>query len=54
MCCVGLAFAVPSGHVINNAYGVQSSKICHVINESCRRGRVDYIVQSTDKNFLVC
>ena len=42
-----------AAHVINNAYGLQCSKICHSINEACRTGRVDYIVQSTDKNFLV-
>ena len=41
------------GHIINNAYGLQSSKICHEINEACRVGRVDAWVSSTDKNFLV-
>jgi O-phospho-L-seryl-tRNASec:L-selenocysteinyl-tRNA synthase len=41
------------GHVINNAYGLQSSKFSHVISEACRQGRVDAFVQSTDKNFLV-
>lgn len=41
------------GHVINNAYGLQSSKICHEVNEACRLGRVDAWVSSTDKNFLV-
>lgn len=40
-------------HIINNAYGLQCSKICHSINEAIRLGRVDAIVQSTDKNFLV-
>ena len=40
-------------HVINNAYGLQCSKICHHIKESVRLGRVDFIVQSTYKNFLV-
>lgn len=40
-------------HVINNAYGVQSSKLCHEVNEACRVGRVDAYVQSTDKNFMV-
>jgi O-phospho-L-seryl-tRNASec:L-selenocysteinyl-tRNA synthase len=39
--------------VINNAYGLQCTKICHHIKESIRLGRVDFIVQSTDKNFLV-
>jgi O-phospho-L-seryl-tRNASec:L-selenocysteinyl-tRNA synthase len=48
-------------HVINNAYGLQDSKISHLINESIRyitimtvlttrrTGRVDLFVQSTDK-----
>ncbi|ETW08736.1 O-phosphoseryl-tRNA(Sec) selenium transferase [Aphanomyces invadans] len=41
------------GHVINNAYGVQSSKCTHLVNQAMRTGRVDACVQSTDKNFLV-
>lgn len=40
-------------HVVNNAYGVQSSKCMHLIQEATRVGRVDAFVQSTDKNFLV-
>lgn len=40
-------------HVINNAYGLQSSKITHSVDEAMRKGRVDAVVQSTDKNFLV-
>jgi len=40
-------------HVVNNAYGLQCSKCTHVIEQGCRRGRVDAFVQSTDKNFLV-
>lgn len=36
-------------HVINNAYGVQASKITHRVNQAMRVGRVDAIVQSTDK-----
>jgi O-phospho-L-seryl-tRNASec:L-selenocysteinyl-tRNA synthase len=40
-------------HVINNAFGVQSSKAVEAINEAFRVGRVDAVVQSTDKNFLV-
>lgn len=40
-------------HLVNNAYGLQSSKICHVINESLKDGGLDVFVQSTDKNFLV-
>lgn len=36
-------------HVVNNAYGLQSSKYTHLINEGLRLGAVDAIVQSTDK-----
>lgn len=41
------------GHVINNAYGLQCSYISKLITRACRIGRVDAVVQSTDKNFLV-
>jgi O-phospho-L-seryl-tRNASec:L-selenocysteinyl-tRNA synthase len=40
-------------HVINNAYGIQSRKIMAQISTACQSGRIDAIVQSTDKNFLV-
>jgi len=40
-------------HVINNAYGVQSRKLCGKIDAAMRKGRVDCVVQSLDKNFLV-
>lgn len=40
-------------HIINNAYGVQSRVICSSITSASRKGRVDCIVQSTDKNFMV-
>jgi len=40
-------------HIINNAYGLQASKITHLISEAIRVGRVDAFIQSTDKNFLV-
>ena len=40
-------------HLVNNAYGLQSSKCCHLINEAHRTGRLDVFVQSTDKNLLV-
>jgi len=42
-----------TGHVINNAYGVQSRVICKKISKAWTIGRVDAVVQSTDKNFLV-
>mmetsp|Transcript_21053 Transcript_21053/g.50027 ORF Transcript_21053/g.50027 Transcript_21053/m.50027 type:complete len:539 (+) Transcript_21053:278-1894(+) len=40
-------------HVINNAYGLQCSKTSKLLNRACVVGRVDAIVCSTDKNFLV-
>ena len=41
-------------HVVNNAYGVQSSRSVHLLNEAVRTGgRLDYFVQSLDKNFMV-
>lgn len=42
------------GHIVNNAYGLQSNKAIHLINETVRTGgRLDAIIQSTDKNFMV-
>jgi len=41
------------GHVINNAYGLQCGKIMHAIEQASRKGRVDAIIQSMDKNFMV-
>ncbi|RNA21717.1 O-phosphoseryl-tRNA(Sec) selenium transferase [Brachionus plicatilis] len=40
-------------HLVNNAYGLQSTKITHMLNQALRTGRVDVIVQSTDKNLMV-
>jgi O-phospho-L-seryl-tRNASec:L-selenocysteinyl-tRNA synthase len=40
-------------HVINNAYGVQCTKIANMINQAVKLGGVDFVVQSTDKNFMV-
>jgi O-phospho-L-seryl-tRNASec:L-selenocysteinyl-tRNA synthase len=40
-------------HVVNNAYGFQCRIITKLIDRSCTVGRVDYVVQSTDKNFMV-
>lgn len=42
-----------AAHVVNNAYGVQSSKCVHELEQAMRRGRVDAVVQSLDKNFLM-
>ena len=39
--------------IVNNAYGLQCSKCSHLISEALRIGRVDLVVQSMDKNFLV-
>jgi len=39
-------------HIINNAYGVQSREIMKLIRGAIDAGRVDAVVQSTDKNFL--
>lgn len=41
------------GHIINNAYGTQCSLITKLVNRADAVGRVDAIVQSTDKNFMV-
>ena len=41
-------------HVVNNAYGLQSSKCSHLISETVRlKYRLDAFVQSMDKNFMV-
>ena len=41
------------GHVINNAYGVHCPLIAKLINRAATIGRVDAVVQSSDKNFMV-
>lgn len=40
-------------HVVNNAYGVQCRPIMKALDAAMNHGRVDAIIQSTDKNFLV-
>jgi O-phospho-L-seryl-tRNASec:L-selenocysteinyl-tRNA synthase len=40
-------------HIINNAYGLQCPLIAKLVNRAISVGRVDYIVQSLDKNFLM-
>jgi O-phospho-L-seryl-tRNASec:L-selenocysteinyl-tRNA synthase len=40
-------------HVINSAYGLQCAVTSKLINRACVIGRVDAIICSTDKNFLV-
>jgi len=39
-------------HVVINAYGVQSPEWMNLIRSAIDAGRVDVIIQSTDKNFL--
>jgi len=39
-------------HIVNNAYGVQSRSIMKKIRGAIDAGRVDAVIQSTDKNFL--
>jgi O-phospho-L-seryl-tRNASec:L-selenocysteinyl-tRNA synthase len=48
-----LAAALGVGHVVNNAYGVAVGRYAAALCEACARGRVDAVVQSTDKNFMV-
>ena len=40
-------------HLVNNAYGVQSRPVMAAIERAGRVGRVDAVVQSMDKNFMV-
>jgi len=39
-------------HIINNAYGVQSVNIMSLVRSAIDAGRVDAVIQSSDKNFL--
>jgi O-phospho-L-seryl-tRNASec:L-selenocysteinyl-tRNA synthase len=48
-----LCAAAGVAHVLNHAYGLQASKLCALVDEAIRVGRLDAWVQSTDKNFLV-
>lgn len=40
-------------HLINNAYGLQSTYLTHQLEQGYKAGRIDLFVQSTDKNLLV-
>lgn len=40
-------------HVVNNAYGLQSTYLTHQLEQANKHGRVDAFIQSTDKNLLV-
>ncbi|KAI3389598.1 hypothetical protein SNEBB_009885 [Seison nebaliae] len=39
--------------LVNNAYGIQSTKCCHEIEQGFKIGGISYVIQSVDKNFLV-
>ncbi|MHA1683611.1 MAG: O-phosphoseryl-tRNA(Sec) selenium transferase [Promethearchaeota archaeon] len=39
-------------HVVNNSYGVQNDQYLKTLRGAMDAGRIDYIIQSTDKNFL--
>ena len=41
------------GHVVNNAYGLQCRETMKRISRAMRVGRIDALVASTDKNFMV-
>ncbi|EAR84373.1 O-phosphoseryl-tRNA(Sec) selenium transferase (macronuclear) [Tetrahymena thermophila SB210] len=41
------------GHVVNNAYGLQCTKIANSVNMGIKNGRVDCLISSTDKNLMV-
>lgn len=40
-------------HVVNNAYGLQSTFLTHQIEQAHRNGNLDLFIQSTDKNLCV-
>lgn len=40
-------------HIINSAYGIYCTKITDLLNQSNSKGKVSYIVSSTDKNLMV-
>ena len=40
-------------HVVNNAYGLQCGKITNDLNQAQKSGRLDVLISSTDKNFMV-
>lgn len=40
-------------HLVNNAYGLQAKEIVHQLESANRVGRIDFFVQSSDKNLLV-
>jgi len=39
--------------MVNNAYGLQCSKITQALVDANKQGNVDVLISSTDKNFMV-
>jgi len=39
-------------HIVNNAYGVQSQEVMAQLRSAIDAGRVDAVIQSSDKNFM--
>jgi O-phospho-L-seryl-tRNASec:L-selenocysteinyl-tRNA synthase len=48
-----LAARLDVPHLVNNAYGVAAAATAAALTAAWRRGRVDGVVQSCDKNFMV-
>ena len=40
-------------HIVNNAYGLQCSKITQDLLDANKQGNLDILISSTDKNFMV-
>lgn len=40
-------------HIINIAYGLQCTRIASDVTQAFKKGRVDALISSTDKNFMV-
>lgn len=40
-------------HVVNNAYGLQCSKVTQELVDANNKGTIDILISSTDKNFMV-
>ena len=40
-------------HIVNAAYGGTSPRACNLLNNSASNGRIDAVVMSLDKNFMV-
>eukprot|EP00347_Sterkiella_histriomuscorum_P002421 403368218 len=40
-------------HLINNAYGLQCTRLASDVTQATLKGRVDAVISSTDKNFMV-